>query len=499
MNDGNPDENSEMWHPAEPASALVAPQNLEAEQAFLGAMLYDNDVYHRVAGWLKPGDFYDPVHARIFETAAVIIERGSLADAVVLKTRFEHDEGFKDIGGTHYLAVLIESAANNSAAVEYGRMIRGEAQRRALICLADRVTAEARDGAIDPKVTHESAENELAELAAGQHTGSTRVVRVGAAAREAIVEMENAKTGKFLTPTGLVDLDAKIGGIAPGEVVILAGRPGMGKTLLAGALCRNHALRAIAEDMRWPKADDFKMHHSGFVAIEMSASRITTRLIASHGDISYSKMRRGELSARDADIARSVADELDAWPMEIIDMPGATVPKIHGYLRRMKRGVERAGGQFDFCVIDYLQKLKAHTKRGGKVEEIGDISNAIKDMARDLAIGVYVPTQVGRGVEDPARKDPRPGLIDLKWSGEIEADADVIIGLYRDAYYAEKDLKSYKGRDPSEEHELLMRSQSKTLEAILLKSREGALGTVTLFCNPETGLIDNLDQTARMI
>jgi replicative DNA helicase len=454
------------------------PKNLEAEMAFIGGLLADNRINDDVGHWLRPEHFFDPVHGRIYDVAHSLIEKGALADEVTLKKKFEKDDGLKEIGGIPYLAQLSVVGCERVSATAYAKEIEESWKARSLVDIGEEICRSARDPESDAKATHEEAENLLAGLAAGNHVGSSRVLTLAEAAREAFDEMMQAKKGEYLTPTGFTDLDAKIGGLGRGELVILAGRPGMGKTLVGGAMCAKAGKRGV---------------HNVFVAIEMKASRIATRVMGAEAGVSYSKMRRGEVDALEHVQVEDALDRVSQWPVSILDLPGATVPMIHGYLRRMKRTIERGGGSLEFVVVDYLQKLRAHTKRGGKVEEIGDISNALKEMARDLDICVVCPCQIGRDVESSNRKDSRPTLADLKWSGEIEQDADVVIGLYRDAYYAELELKGSKAQ--GDEAALLMsRAMSKELEFILLKNREGARGTTSLFCDVETGLIDNLSR-----
>lgn len=478
MDASNPNDSSFATDGTDSASP---PHNIEAEQAFLGALLFDNEIFHQVSDWLLPEHFYDPFHGRLYAKARELIGAGALADAVVLKNRLADDEGLSALGGPVYLVDLMREAPDSVSAPEYARLIYELALRRELITIGDNIAAGARDTAEQGSAAEliEGAEQALASVAIRGKRHGARSLDMAGVLAGAAADMDAAIKGEFLTPTGLTDLDRIIGGYAPGELIIPAGRPGQGKTLLGGALCAMAAKRG---------------HASAFVAIEMRAERMGARWLAAESGVSYSRMRQGLIDTNEARAIGDARERIASWPIVTIDMPGASVPRLTAYLRRIKRDMDRAGTPLRFVVIDYLQKLKAHTNRGAsKVAEVADISNALKDLARELNIAVVCPCQLNREVEGRDGDKKLPRLADLKWSGEIEQDADMVIGIHREAYYAEREPES---KDPVTEQDRLHRAGMKTMDLIVLKNREGEAGrTVKVFCDPATGRIANLEQS----
>ncbi|WP_417468291.1 replicative DNA helicase [Maricaulis sp.] len=461
----------------EPTTLETAPHNLEAEQAFLGALLYDNEIYHRVADWLKPEHFYDPVHGRIFETASDLIGRGSLADAVVLKTHFDRDDGLREIGGTTYLAVLIESAANNSAATEYARMIYELALRRDLIRIGDELSATATtDSETQPRKLIEAVEQQLFNLAEAGSTSRgfvsfkqalTESVETAAAA----YERDGGLSG---ISSGLTALDDKLGGMHPSDLIILAGRPSMGKTALATNIAFDVARNYASEEQPDGTMKTTKGGVVGFFSLEMSAEQLAMRLIADYTGIPGYMIRQGTIDATQYEEIRDAVLEIQSLPLYIDDTGGLPIGALAARARRLKRT-----HGLDLIIVDYLQLVTSSRNRPGdsRVQEVSEVTQNLKALAKELEVPVIALSQLSRNVE--SREDKKPQLSDLRESGSIEQDADVVLFVYREAYYKERE----KPREDTPEYlawEEEFRRIEKLAEVVIGKQRHGAIGTAKL-------------------
>ena len=467
-----------MTYDGEHAEALeTAPHNLEAEQAFLGALLYDNEVFYRVADWLKPGHFYDPVHGRIFETASDLIGRGSLADAVVLKTQFDRDDGLREIGGTTYLAILIESAANNSAATEYARIIYELALRRELIRIGDELSTTAgTDAETQPRKLIEAVEQQLFNLA---ESGS--VSRGFVSFKQALTEsVETAAAayerdgGLSGISSGLKALDEKLGGMHPSDLIILAGRPSMGKTALATNIAFDVARNYKTEDQPDGSKKTVNGGVVGFFSLEMSAEQLAMRLIADYTGIPGYMIRQGTIDATQYEEIRDAVLEIQSLPLYIDDTGGLPIGALAARARRLKRT-----HGLDLIIVDYLQLVTSSKNRPGdsRVQEVSEVTQNLKALAKELEVPVIALSQLSRNVEN--REDKKPQLSDLRESGSIEQDADVVLFVYREAYYKERE----KPREDTPEYlawEEEFRRIEKLAEVVIGKQRHGAIGTAKL-------------------
>jgi replicative DNA helicase len=467
----------------------TAPHNLDAEQAFLGALLYDNEMYHRVADWLKPGHFYDPVHGRIFETAADLIGRGSLADAVVLKTHFDRDDGLREIGGTTYLAVLMEGAVTGNAAVEYAKIIYELALRRELIRIGnDLANAAGADDEADSSDIIEETERSLEALISSRSRDTVGTIHDSAAT--IVHDLESGANARVI-PTGIGDLDKKLGGgLRPSKFIIIAGRPGMAKTVL-GLACQKGCSDAG--------------YYSPFFQFEMDAEEMAERALAmvcaqdtqlasidhpTYEDISQwragiARPNKDQRAAMHRALKRLAPDSM--MPMPVIDATGMTVPYMTAIARRLYRDAERKGLKSGPVFVDYLQLVRAHTRRGdSKTAEVTDISAALKQMARTLKVPVVALAQLSRQVEQ--RNDKRPVLSDLRESGGIEQDADIVAMLYRGAYYAEL---TECPKDQEGAMQWQAEVEDRTLEVLIRKHRGGRTGTVKLYADVSRNIVTN--------
>ena len=453
----------------------TAPHNLDAEQALLGALLYDNEIYHRVADWLRTEHFYDPVHGRIYETAADLIGKGSLADAVVLKTHFEQDDGLREIGGATYLAILIESAADSAAAPEYARIIYELALRRELIRLGDEMSRTAHtDNEMAARQMIERIEQQLFVLAE-EGSSSKGFVSFKQALADAVdtaaaaYERDGGLSG---ISTGLQSLDRTLGGMHPSDLIILAGRPSMGKT----ALSTNIAFDVARNYQFEIQPDGTKKTPKGgvvaFFSLEMSAEQLATRLIADYTGIPGFMIRQGTIDSTQYEEIRDAVLEIQSLPLFIDDTGGLPIAALAARARRLKRT-----HGLDLIVVDYLQLVTSSKAGEGRVQEISDVTQNLKALAKELDVPVIALSQLSRQVEN--REDKKPQLSDLRESGSIEQDADVVLFVYREAYYKERE----KPREDTPEYlawEEEFRRIEKLAEVIIGKQRHGAIGTAKM-------------------
>ncbi len=470
------------------------PANLEAEQALLGALLANNKAFERVSEFLLPEHFADPVHARIYEVVRRRIEAGQLADAVTLRAEFEHSGLLAEVGGTAYLAQLLAATVGIINAGEYGRAIHDAWLRRQLIDHGEVVVNRAFGAEPDLAARDqlEAAEQALYDLATRGATDGG-FLSFERALAQAIESAERAfrRTGHVsgLT-TGLRDLDAKTGGLHASDLIVLAGRPGMGKTSLAVCIAVGAAralLAASGGQGRKPTVAIF--------SLEMSAEQLATRVLAERARISGDRIRRGEIGQRDFDRFVSVSREIGSLPLEIDDTPAITLSALRTRARRLKRTRGLA-----LLIIDYLQLMRpaAGTRPENRVLEISQITQGLKAIAKELEVPVLALSQLSRAVEN--REDKRPQLADLRESGTIEQDADSVMFIYRDEYYltqrAPKQM-SFESVDrfqeATEKWQQDMDRVHNRAELFLAKQRHGPTGKIDLYFEAEFTRFADLD------
>ncbi|MGH7121747.1 MAG: replicative DNA helicase [Acetobacteraceae bacterium] len=470
------------------------PANLEAEQALLGALLANNKAFERVGEFLEPDHFADPVHGRIYTAIRRRIESGQLADAVTLRGEFEHSGLLEEVGGTAYLAELVAATVGIINAGEYGRAVHDAWVRRQIIELGE-VMVNRAFGA-EPEMAGpaqvEAAEQALYDLATRGRQGSGFLAFERALA-EAILGAERAfkRIGHVSgLSTGLRDLDARIGGLHPSDLVVLAGRPGMGKTALATRIAVG-AARTLLTDPEEKRRKDAV----AIFSLEMSAEQLATRVLAEQARISGDRIRRGDIGQRDFDRFVAVSGEIRDLSIEIDDTPAITLSALRTRARRLKRTRGLA-----LIVIDYLQLMRpaAGTRPESRVLEISQITQGLKAIAKELAVPVLALAQLSRAVE--SREDKRPQLSDLRESGTIEQDADAVMFIYRDEYYLEQRAPKQMAFDSDERfHKALEKWKSdmervhNRAELFLAKQRHGPTGKIDLFFEAEFTRFADLD------
>ncbi|WP_406858228.1 replicative DNA helicase [Alsobacter sp. KACC 23698] len=473
----------------EPAAPYrTPPHNIEAEQALLGAILVNNEAFFRVSDFLEAVHFSEEVHRRIYEVTQSLIRSGKVATPITLKTFV----GDQDLGGmtvSQYLGRLAAEATTVINAEDYGRAIYDLAMRRNLILIGEDMVNVAYDAAVDepPRKQIEEAERRLYELAeSGQTEGGFQ--NFSNSLRSAIdMAAEAFKRDRKLSgiSTGISDLDRMMGGLQQSDLIILAGRPGMGKTSLATNIAFN-----VAKDYRGERQPDGHMKRIdggivGFFSLEMSADQLATRLIAEESGVASYKIRRGEISEQDFARVANAAREMERCPFYIDDTGGISIAQLTARARRLKR---QKG--LDLLVVDYLQLLSASAKKGeNRVQELTEITTGLKALAKELVVPIIALSQLSRQVEN--RDDKRPQLSDLRESGSIEQDADVVIFVYREEYY----LKNKEPKMGTEEHfkwQAEMEQVHGRAEVIIGKQRHGPTGTVPVHFEAEITRFSNL-------
>ena len=479
-------------------SQRLPPSNIQAEQALLGALLANNRAYERVSDFLIPEHFVDAVHGRIFQAISRRVEAGQLADAVTLKAEFEHSGVLDEVGGTSYLAQLLTAMVGIINAGEYGRAIYDAWLRRQLIELGEQVVNNAfgADAELDGKQQIELAESELFKLAT-QGGSDGGFVSFEKALADAILGAERAfqRSGHVSgLSTGLRDLDKKTGGMHPSDLMILAGRPGMGKTALATKMAFG-AARALLAEARQADPNAVPKASVAVFSLEMSAEQLATRLLAEEARVSGDRIRRGEISSRDFDRFVQVSRELASLPLHIDDTPAITLSAMRTRCRRLKRTKG-----LSLIVVDYLQLMRpsAGTKPESRVLEISQITQGLKAIAKELAVPVLALSQLSRAVE--SREDKRPQLSDLRESGTIEQDADMVLFVYRDEYYLQQRVPKQiafenddKFQSALEKWQRDMEQVHNKAEVLIEKQRHGPTGKVDLFFEGEFTRFADLD------
>jgi replicative DNA helicase len=473
-----------------------APHNIEAEQALLGALLTNNDAADRVSGFLEAEHFFEPIHARIFEAATRLIRAGKLASPVTLKTYFEADEAIREIGGTSYLARLAAAATTIINAAEYGRIIYDLAVRRSLILVGTDMVNNAYDASVDspPQRQIEEAEQQLYNLAERGRFGSD-FMSFSSALTEAIDMAANAYHRDGHTSgiaSGFRDIDEIMGGLQASDLVIVAGRPSMGKTAfgtnIAYNVARNYRSR-VGEDGSVEVLDGAVV---GFFSLEMSSAQLATRIISEQTAIASEKIRRGTISRDEFSRLVEVARELQDMPLFIDETGGLNLAQLTARARRLKR--QQGLG---LLIVDYLQLLTSSSRRSAenRVQEVTEITQGLKALAKELDIPVIALSQLSRQVE--SREDKRPQLSDLRESGSIEQDADIVMFLFREEYY----LQRREPREGTDEHLTWMDEMNRVhqkAEIIIGKNRHGPTSTIKLHFEGEYTRFSDLAREDRM-
>jgi replicative DNA helicase len=461
------------------------PHNFEAEQALLGAIMMNNAAYQRVAEFLQPDHFADPLHGKLFGAIAKLIDRGQAVNALALKTYAESDADLKAAGGAAYLASMVAASVHVLDARAMGHVIRDLAVRRRLIAVANETLVAAY--APEPHLTAadqiEGIERELYDLAGGAtSTGGFWQFNQLLSRTVAKAEAAHARDGKLTgVATGLAALDRLLGGLHKSDLIVLAGRPSMGKT----ALATNIAF-AAARTHRGEPGEDGHLRtvngaSVGFFSLEMSGEQLVTRILAEQAGVSSERVRRGQLNGAEMDRLLDVSKSLAGLPLHVDEAPALSISGLRARARRLKR--QRG---LDLIVVDYLQLCES-ARKDGRVQEVSEITRGLKTLAKELDVPVLALSQLSRKVED--RTDKRPQLSDLRDSGSIEQDADVVMFVYREEYYLERGTDADRAR---------LASVTGLAEVHIAKQRHGPTGIAHLrFDGPTTRFSDDPNEAER--
>ncbi|MDQ2891922.1 MAG: replicative DNA helicase [Pseudomonadota bacterium] len=478
--------------PTAAAEPQQLPRNVEAEAAMLGAMMIDNRLADDLVDRLEPTHFFEPLHGRIFAAIKTLRSNDMLATPVTLRPMFEADEGMKELGGPAYLASLTGSGAGLIGARQFAQQIYDLAMLRALVTVGRTLVDRAMDTSeeVNPRAQIELAEEELFKVSAdGDIEGSVKSFAQATTAAVKMAERALNSGGNLSgVTTGIDSINAKIGGMHHSDLMILAGRPGMGKTSLATNIAFNAARRWMRDMADGIAPADSVGAKVAFFSLEMSADQLATRILAEQSRISSEALRMGKISRAEFGQLAAAAAELENLPLFIDDTGGLSIGALHTRVRRLQR---RHNNEIGLVVVDYLQLLtgSGNNREGNRVQEISEISRGLKTMAKDLNVPVLALSQLSRAVEQ--REDKTPMLSDLRESGSIEQDADMVWFVYREDYYvAAKEPKRPIEGDSAKVHDdhnawaADMERVYGLAELIIAKQRHGSTGKVRMKFDP---------------
>ena len=441
------------------------PSNLEAEQALLGSILINNDIIDEVSTIINPTSFYDPAHTKMYEVIESLNNKGMIANPITLKNFFEKDNMLSEVGGTEYLVKLTRFSGSTKQAIDYAKVIHEMYLRRELVLISDNLASEtlnAKDQSAESII--EGTEKSLFDLAE-RGSFSQSFLKFNQALDQTIematLAMKNDK-GIVGVPTGLTDLDEKLGGLHKSDLVILAGRPSMGKTALATNIAYHAAQTIMSRQEKSSVA---------FFSLEMSSEQLSTRILSEQARIKSDDIRRGKVTEEEINRYIETSRNIYNLPLFIDETPAITIATLSNRARRIKRlfGVS-------LIVVDYIQLMRANSSRSdNRVQEISEITQGLKALAKELGVPVLALSQLSRAVEQ--RDDKQPQLADLRESGSIEQDADVVMFVYREAYYLERKQPKL-GSIEHAEWQSKMNDVNGLADIILGKQRHGPTGTV---------------------
>lgn len=443
------------------------PCNIEAEQAIIGSILVSNDIYDEITLLIDSKKFYDPMHAKIFETIEKLISKGLLANPITLKNYFENNEGLKELGGQEYLIKITKFSTSLKQAIDYANIVHEMHVRRELIKISENVLNEAsnnKEVTASGEEMIQNAEKSLFDLAERGHFNQS-FLKFENALKQTIEMAKNAyqnEEGIVGVPTGLTDLDSRLGGMHKQDLIIIAGRPSMGKTALATNIAF-HAARNIQEK---------KMNSTvAFFSLEMSSEQLSTRILSEQSRIRSNDIRRGKITEKEFEQFIETSKNISELPLYIDETPAITISALSNRARRIKRLFG-----LNLIVVDYIQLMRSGNKRNdGRVQEISEITQGLKALAKELDVPVLALSQLSRAVEQ--RDDKKPQLADLRESGSIEQDADVVMFVYREAYYLERKEPTL-GSVEYAEWQQKMDEISRLADIMIGKQRHGPTGNV---------------------
>jgi replicative DNA helicase len=455
-----------------------APSNIEAEQALLGVLLVNNESLQYLGDQIRAEHFYEPLHSRIFEAIQKFIDKGLIANPVTLRHYFDQDEALADIGGGAYLAKLAAAAITVINVADYSKMIYDLALKRQLISIGEEMVNTAYTHQIDisANVQVETVEQKLFNLAVeGEGDKGFRSIRYSVL--KSVQQADSAlKRSDHLVgiTTGLKDMDKLLGGLKRSDLLILAGRPSMGKTALAVNMAYNSCL-SLAQKAKNEGLSAKESGSVGFFSLEMSAEQLSTRMLSSASKLNSYAILNGKISPEEFSHLVQVSNEMAGLPFFIDDTPALSIAGLRTRARRLQRTAN-----LKLLVVDYLQLLRGSSamSQNNRVQEVSEITQGLKAIAKELDIPVIALSQLSRAVEQ--REDKRPQLSDLRESGSIEQDADAVMFIYREEYYLSRQEPSMDDAAKHDKWKMDMDRAMNVAEVIVAKHRNGAIGNVRL-------------------
>ena len=444
------------------------PKNVEAEQTILGSLLENNEIFDEITDQIDVNYFFDPIHQKIYEVISNLITKGLLANPITIKNFFNNDDQLTEIGGVEYLLKLTKVSTSKFQIKHYSQLLNDLYIRRQLIKISEETLEESKNKDLDKSGNNilENTERKLFEIA---ERGEFQ--RSFVSFKDALKETIDMATAAYKNdqgivgvPSGLTDLDDRLGGLHNQDLIILAGRPSMGKTALATNIAFNAAMNINQKDLKTSVA---------FFSLEMSSEQLSTRILAEQSRIKSNDIRRGKINQEDFEKFIEASKNLENLPLHIDDTPAITISALSNRARRLKR---KKG--LDLIVIDYIQLMKSSSFRNeGRVLEIAEITQGLKALAKELNVPVIALSQLSRAVEQ--REDKKPQLSDLRESGSIEQDADVVMFVYREQYYLEKQEPKLGTAEHVEWQEKMNQVHNQA-ELIIGKQRHGPTGLIKL-------------------
>ena len=444
------------------------PSNLEAEQALIGSVLVNNDIIDEISNITNSQKFFDPGHRKIYEVIENLNSKGMIANPITLKNYFETNESLAEVGGVDYLVKLTRFSSSIKQAIDYAKIIHEMYVRRELIIISENLAEESKNDEQNKTGENiiEDTEKSLFNLAE-RGNFSQSFLKFNQALDQTIEMATKARQndqGIVGVPTGLTELDEKLGGLHKSDLVIIAGRPSMGKTALATNIAY-YAAKKIH--------DNNEKSSIAFFSLEMSSEQLSTRILSEQSRIRSNDIRRGKVAEKEFEQFIETSKNISDLPLYIDETPAITIASMSNRARRIKRLFG-----LDLVVVDYIQLMKSGSfKNDGRVQEISEITQGLKALAKQLDVPVLALSQLSRQVEQ--RDDKKPQLSDLRESGSIEQDADVVMFVYREAYYLERK----EPRPATVEHaewQAKMNEVSNLAEIIIGKQRHGPTGNIML-------------------
>ena len=443
------------------------PCNIEAEQAVIASILVSNDIYDEITSILDSQKFFDPIHVKLYETIETLISKGLLANPITLKNHFENNEGLKELGGQEYLIKITKFSTSVKQAIDYANIVQEMHVRRELIKISQSVLDEVStnsDVGTSGETIIQNTEKSLFDLAERGHFNQS-FMKFDSALKQTIDMAKSAyqsEEGLVGVPTGLTDLDSRLGGLHKQDLVIIAGRPSMGKTALATNIAF-HAAKNI--EKKGSKST------IAFFSLEMSSEQLSTRILSEQSRIRSNDIRRGKVSEKEFEQFIETSKNISELPLYIDETPAITIAAISNRSRRIKRlfGLE-------LIVVDYIQLMKSSGKKEyNRVQEISEITQGLKALAKELNVPVLALSQLSRAVEH--RDDKKPQLADLRESGSIEQDADIVMFVFRESYYLQNKEPTV-GSIEHAEWQTKMNEISHLADIMISKQRHGPTGNV---------------------